>query len=115
MMKQQQKPRKKSAVGGSKEIPAVARSKELAKNPRLPRVRWLSLRDIPSCRKAMALVTKEFKLHLISEMEARAMVYALRGVLSALEAERQLDYEKQLEAVNGRMADLEKAFKERAS
>jgi hypothetical protein len=99
MRETKKKPRKKAASKGAKKTPVAARGSVKTKNPKLPRVRWLSLKTIPSCRQALARIAKEYKLHLISETEARAMTYCLRGVLAALESERDM-------AVEQRLADL---------
>lgn len=100
---------KKGTATGRKRAAAGARGRRKAKNPRLPRLRWMSLKTISSCRQAMARIAKEYKLAKISEAECRAMIYALRGVLAALESEHGLEQEAWQKEMTARVEALEKA------
>jgi hypothetical protein len=106
--KEPQKQRKKGSTSVSKKPIAGAHNAQKPKNPsaKLPRVRWLSLRDVSSCRRALARIAKEYKLGLIPEAQARAMTYCLRGVLDALKVEQESTLTARMLALEETVAKL---------
>lgn len=78
------------------------------RHPKNPPFRCrLGLGTITEARRTMARFIKAYDAAELSESQYRAHVYGMRGLLDYLQAERVLDLETRLEALEAKIAQLE--------